>query len=143
VQEARRRDHHHAAGAHLGFRGVDLDGIGAIEVGALTRFYTWSHFIGGSMEVRLDDPSGALIGGPVELVPPPPPARDEPAPAQGAPSAGVVLGANLEPPTRIAITPTSGIHDVYIVFRNPVARQSDALMLLRSVEFLRTGGTVP
>src|SRR5690606_38538905 len=72
-------------GAHLGFRGVDLDGIGAIEVGALTRFYTWSHFIGGSMEVRLDDPSGALIGGPVELVPPPPPARDEPAPSQGAP----------------------------------------------------------
>lgn len=130
-------------GAHLGFRGVDLDGIGAIEVGALTRFYTWSHFIGGSMEVRLDDPSGALIGGPVELVPPPPPARDEPAPSQGAPSAGVVLGANLEPPTRIAITPTSGIHDVYIVFRNPVARQSDALMLLRSIEFLRTGGTVP
>lgn len=126
-----------ADGAHLGFRAVDLQGIGAIEIGALTRFYTWSHFIGGSMEVRLDSPDGPLVGGPAELVPPPPPRRSGAAPAEGAPSAQVVLGANLEPPTRIPIARTSGIHDVYIVFRNPRARQSDALMLLRSIEFLR------
>lgn len=125
-----------ADGAHLGFRGVDLEGIGAIEVGALTRFYTWSHFIGGSMEVRLDAVDGSLIGGPVELVPPPPPApRGDP--GQAAPSAGMVLGADLEPPTRIPIRATTGLHDVYIVFRNPDARETDALMLLRSIEFLR------
>ena len=83
---------------------MDLQGISAIEIGALTRFYTWSHFLGGSMEVRLDAPA---------------------------------VGADLEPPTRIPLAPTSGVHDVYIVFHNPVAQRSDALMLLRSIEFLR------
>jgi cytochrome c len=129
-------------GAHLGFRGVDLTGIEAIEVGALTRFYTWSHFIGGSIEVRLNSAEGPLIGGAVEIVPPPaPPAPSATgAPArEGAPSVQVVLGANLEPPTRLPIGRVQGIHDVYFVIRNPRARESDALMILRWIEFMRGG----
>jgi cytochrome c len=129
-------------GAHLGFHAVDLTGIDAIEVGALTRFYTWSHFIGGSVEARLDSPQGRLIGGPVRITPPPaPPPPAEP--AEGAPSAGVVLGANLEAPARVPLAAVSGVHDVYLVFRNPDARPSDALMLLRSIEFTRDGSAAP
>ena len=89
------------------------------------------------MEVRLNAPAGTLIGGPVELVPPAPPAQTEPTPDGAAPTAGMVLGADLEPPTRIPLAPTSGMHDVYLVFHNPEAQRSDALMLLRSIEFLR------
>jgi cytochrome c len=58
------------SGAHIGFRGIDLTGIDSIAVGVLTRFYTWSHFIGGTVEVRLDSPTGPMLGSPVRVVPP-------------------------------------------------------------------------
>jgi hypothetical protein len=53
----------------------------------------------------------------------------------------VVLGGNLEAPKRVPIEAVSGMHDVYIVFRNPQADESDALMLLRSIEFIPREGT--
>ncbi|MEP7002652.1 MAG: PQQ-dependent sugar dehydrogenase, partial [bacterium] len=46
------------SGAHLAFRGIDLNGIGTINVGALTRFYTWSHFKGATVAVHLDSANG-------------------------------------------------------------------------------------
>ena len=127
-------------GAHLAFRGVDLTGVAAVEVGALTRFYTWSHFIGGSIELRLGGADGPLVGGPVAVVPPPP--RAPPAPGEGAPTGGVVLGADLEPPARISLDGAQGVNDLFVVFRNPEASRADALMLVRSIEFIPENGAV-
>ena len=129
-------------GAHLGFRQVDLAGVTAVEVGALTRFYTWSHFIGGSIEVRLGSAAGRLVGGPVAVVPPAPPPPGGGA-GDGPPSGGMVLGANLEAPARIPLEETEGVHDLFIIFRNPDAGRSDALMLIRSVEFVPQRTVVP
>jgi cytochrome c len=141
-------------GAYVGYRGIDLTGIASIEVGTLTRFYTWSHFKGGTVEVRLDSPTGRLLGAPVQVTPPTAPPAAPGAPAggqrQGAPAAGaqparpsnpsipIFLGADLEKPVSIPVGGVTGTHDVYVVFRNPAAGPADALFLLTGVEFKPT-----
>ena len=149
-----------ADGASIGFRRVDLTGIRAIEVGVLTRFYTWSHFKGGSVEVRLGSPTGRLVGTPILVTPPAPLARaapPTPAPTQPAPAGGqtppprpgapptadapVFLGSSLEKPVSIPVSGVSGIQDVYVVFRNPDAGPADALFLVTSVEFRQEAPT--
>jgi cytochrome c len=122
------------SGAHIGYKALDLTGIGSVEVGALTRFYTWSHFIGATVEVRLDSLRGPLAGPPVAIVPPA--AKADP----------VVLGDNLEKPVTVKLDGVTGVHDVYFVFTNPNARADDDLLLLTGVEFkpaARVGGIPP
>jgi cytochrome c len=114
------------SGAHLGFKRIDLSGIGSIGVGALTRFYTWSHFKGATVEVHLDSVNGPLAGAPVKIVPPA--AKADP----------VVLGDNLEKPAPVTLDSVSGIHDVYFVFINAEARPDDDLLLLTGLEFRPT-----
>jgi cytochrome c len=123
------------SGSYIGFRGIDLTGIGSIEIGALTRFYTWSHFKGGTAEIHLDSPSGALVGAPATITPPPPVMPSGQAARSDAPSIPVVLGGNLEKPVSVATGGATGIHDVYIVFRNPRTGPADALMLITGIEF--------
>lgn len=127
------------SGAYIGFRGIDLTGIGSIEIGALTRFYTWSHFKGGTAEVRLDSATGPLVGQPATITPPTPPVVPA---SQGArtdaPSAPVVLGGNLEKPVTVSVAGATGVHDVYVVFRNPRTGPADALMLITGIEFKST-----
>ena len=111
------------SGSHLVFRNIDLTGIGSIAIGALTRFYTWSHFKGATVEVHLDSAAGALAGAPVNIIPPA--ARADP----------VVLGDNLEKPVSVKLDGASGVHDVYFVFTNSDARPDDDLLLLTGIEF--------
>lgn len=111
------------SGAHLAFRAIDLTGIGSIEVGALTRFYTWSHFKGATVEVHLDSAAGALAGPLVTIVPPRPTAD------------AVVLGDRLEKPLTVTLTGKSGVHNVFFVFINTQARADDDLLLLTGIEF--------
>lgn len=110
-------------GAHISFRGIDLTGVDRVEIGALTRFWTWSHFLGGTAEVRLGSPTGQLVGTPVTITPP------ATLPDQ------VVLGENLEKPVVVDVSAVSGMHDVYFVFRNAQARADDALMILTGIGF--------
>ena len=125
-----------SSGSYIGFKGIDLTGIGSIEIGALTRFYTWSHFKGGTAEVRLDSPTGQLVGLPASITPPAPPAVTGGQRARSdAPSRPVVLGANLEKPVSVVVSGVSGMHDVYIVFRNAQTGPADALMLITGIEF--------
>ena len=136
-------------GAHIAFRGIDLTGIGRIEVGALTRFYTWSHFKGATVEMRLDSAGGRLVGSPVAVTPPPAPRPDttaSPEQRARAPESQVVLGERLEPPVSVDVGGAggaSGVHDVYFVFRNPAAGPADALLLLTHVEFKPGAGAAP
>ena len=118
------------SGAHIAFRSIDLTGIGSIEVGALTRFYTWSHFKGATVEVHLDSVTGALAGPPVTIVPP------------RATADAVVLGDKLEKPVAVTLTGNGGVHDVFFLFINSQAHPDDDLLLLTGVEFrptVRTG----
>ena len=121
------------SGAHIAYAAIDLTDIASIHVGALTRFYTWSHFKGATVEVHLDSANGPLAGAAVTIVPPP--AKADP----------VVLGDNLEKPVSIRIDAVNGRRDVYVVFRNASASPSDDLLLLTGVEFRRATkvGTIP
>lgn len=135
------------SGAHIGYRGVDLTGVDSIAVGVLTRFYTWSHFIGGTVEVRLDSPSGPLVGEPAAVSPPGGPstqAEIRPGPPPGAPTSRArapnpryqtILGANLEKPVLFPVQGIFGERDVFVVFRNGNAAETDALFLVTHVEF--------
>jgi cytochrome c len=114
------------SGAHIGFRNLDLTGIDRIEIGALTRFWAWSHFVGGSVEVRLGSPTGQMVGGPIRITPP-----------ATAPPSGVFFGDDLDPPVQVDVSAVTGMHDVYIVFRNPDAGAGDALVILTHIGFER------
>jgi cytochrome c len=121
------------SGSHLVFRAIDLSGIGSIHVGALTRFYTWSHFKGAAIEVHLDSVTGPLAGPPVRVVPPP--AKANP----------VVLGDDLEKPVSIELDGVTGVHDVYFVFVNADAQPNEDLLLITGIEFKRAPkiGAIP
>lgn len=123
------------SGAHIGYRQVDLTGIDSIAVRVLTRFYTWSHFIGGTVEVRLDSPDGPLLGAPARVTPPPPLVSGAAGARVDNPSAAVFLGNNLERPVAFPVGGVTGRRDVYVVFRNESAREADALFLVVGVEF--------
>ncbi|MEO5814645.1 MAG: hypothetical protein ABIT20_05135 [Gemmatimonadaceae bacterium] len=71
---------------------------------------------GGSVEVRLDSPTGALLGETAGI---------EPSATMG----GV--------PTmlRAALQPTVGVHDVYFVFRNATAKEGQNLLILTTATF--------
>jgi cytochrome c len=71
---------------------------------------------GGKIEVRLDSPTGALLGE-SELIRP--------------------TTDSVAPPSRLRtpVTPTSGLHDVYLVFRNPEAKGDGFLFGLLTATF--------
>ena len=50
------------SGAYIGFRSLDLTGIGRIEIAAVTQFYQWPTMQGATVEVRQDAPTGQLLG---------------------------------------------------------------------------------
>jgi cytochrome c len=93
-------------GSSVALKQLDLTGVGAVTfmVAAPAQYQA----TGGKIEVHLDSPTGALLGGSEQIRPTAEPAA---------------------PPQRLRTTlrPTSGIHDLYLVFRNPDLK-SDAVM---------------
>jgi cytochrome c len=85
----------------VNFKQIDLTGVGAITFVAVAPAQYQA--IGGKIEVHTDSPTGALVGE-SEMIKP----TTDPA----APPARL----------RVALKPTSGLHDVYFVFRNPDAK---------------------
>jgi len=88
-------------GASVALKQIDLTGVGAVTFVAVAPAPYQAK--GGKIEVHLDSPTGALLGE-SELIRP----TTDPA----------------APPSqlRTTIRPTSGLHDVYLVFRNPDAK---------------------
>ncbi|MFL5604055.1 MAG: ThuA domain-containing protein [Gemmatimonadaceae bacterium] len=87
-------------GASVALKQIDLTGIGAVTFTAVAPAQYQAR--GGKIEVHLDSPSGALLG---ESEPIRPTADSAARPA----------------PLRTVLRPTSGVHDLYFVFRNPDA----------------------
>ncbi len=114
-------------GGHLGYRQIDMSGLSSIVVNASTAGEMRA--AGGAIEIRLDATTGAIIGQAAVGVAPPRgrgagPAGSAPAQAGGGPGpAG----------TTIALTPTSGVHDLYVVFKNPQALPGQALMTVSGI----------
>jgi cytochrome c len=93
---------------------IDLTGIGAVTfVGVAPAPYPAR---GGKVEVHLDSPTGVLLGETEVIRPTADPAA---------------------PPARLrtALRPTSGVHDLYLVFRNPDAKGDGFLFGLLTATF--------
>ncbi|MDB4892666.1 MAG: carbohydrate-binding protein [Gemmatimonadetes bacterium] len=103
------------SGAYVGFKGIDLTGISDVVFSASAPVQYLSS-VGGKVEVRLDKPTGPLLGETSVIAP-----------------AAEMSG----PPTmlRAALQPTSGVHDVYFVFRNADAKEGQNLFILTTATF--------
>ena len=75
------------------YKAIDLTGV---KGGVVTGFILPGQMVGGEVEIRLDAKDGSLLG------------------------KGVIQGKELVT-NRLKFTETSGVHDVYIIFKNPEA----------------------
>lgn len=112
-------------GGHIGFKEIDLTGINQIKIGAPNRFWHWSHFVGATIELRLGSPDGQLIDEPFTI--PPAPKGDK----------GPFFGEDMGAPAIFDASKTEGVHDFYIVVKNPAAKESDALIMMTGIEFIK------
>jgi cytochrome c len=101
-------------GASVALKQLDLTGVSAVVFSAVAPAQYQAK--GGKVEVHLDSPTGALLGE-SELIRPT-------ANASAPPSQ-----------LRTLLRPMSGLHDVYLVFRNPDARSDGFLFGLLTATF--------
>ncbi|WP_373522308.1 PQQ-dependent sugar dehydrogenase [Aquiflexum sp.] len=112
-------------GGHIGFRGIDLTGITQVKIGAPNRFWHWSHFVGATIEIRSGSPDGQVIGEPFTI--PSAPKGDK----------GPFFGEAMGPPAIFDVSKSVGVNNLYIVVKNLQAKESDALIMMTGIEFIR------
>ncbi len=127
-------------GSYLGFKDFDLTGIHQLELNASAQKREGA--VGGTVEIRLDSPTGTLIGQKdVEMAPEVDVAKvmaemesekknakpGAPAPKQRNPFA--------RPPVKISIKDAVGKHDIYFVFKNANAKAIQPLMSFSKITF--------
>jgi cytochrome c len=108
------------SGAFVGFKQFDLTGVSAIVFSALAPVPN-VNAAGGKVEIRLDSASGPLAGETEQI---------HPQATMGAPSQ-----------LRAVLRPTTGMHDVYFVFRNELAKEGQNLFVLFTAMFVRGSAT--
>lgn len=102
-------------GAFVGLSKIDLTGITSVDVSAVApkQQVTAS---GGVIELHIDSPDGKLIGK-SEFI-------------------GDVPGAMFNPkPYSIAVEATEGVHDFYLVFKNPDMGKAQVMMIAFNAQF--------
>ncbi|GAB4016446.1 hypothetical protein GCM10028808_44930 [Spirosoma migulaei] len=104
-------------GGNIGFSNIDLTGIEQLKFTASAP-KSQLNAAGGIIEVRLDEPTGKLIG-----------QTDFIGPADGASL------TNMPPPVVAKLSGATGVHDVYLVFKNDKAPAGQALFVLMDLEF--------
>jgi cytochrome c len=109
--------------SYAGFTQIDMTGIDQITFMILAP-EEQLHAAGGTLEVRLDSPTGTLIGesGLVKA------------------SKGKDFAAQLQF-TKAGLTPTTGMHDVFMVFKNEKSPVGQPLFILLNVQFQSSGKT--
>ncbi len=100
------------SGSSVALKQLDLTGVGAVTFTAVAPAQYQA--TGGKIEVHLDSPTGALLGE-TELIRP----SASPAPSQ----------------LRVVLQQTSGLRDVYLVFRNPDAKGDQFMFGLLTARF--------
>ncbi|MEI9918382.1 MAG: PQQ-dependent sugar dehydrogenase [Bacteroidota bacterium] len=138
-------------GSYIGYKGLDLTGIGQVEF--LVSAQPRTGAVGGTIEVHLDSPDGPLVGTSDLIVPRDisfqqaiaamnsnndkstkkggkQPAPQQRRPAGGGGAAGIdfsmlrrLMSINVKAP----LQPTQGLHDVYFVFRNAEAKDNQTI----------------
>jgi cytochrome c len=147
--------------SYIGYKQLDLTDIGHIDI--LAQATTRVGAIGGLIEVRLDSPTGPVVGKtPMVKVSSPtlpgaatattqrpvsatataagttPASTSAAAPAGATPDRAAMM-RRMSQKVTADITPTTGMHTVYFVFTNPQAAADQVLMQSRSIQFVPTG----
>ena len=119
------------ANSHIAYKGVDLTGIARAEV--VAQASARNDNVGGTIEVRTGSPTGPLLGeGAVNLPGGGRAAGPTAGDAQTAGGAGG-RGRGGAGGLQIPLKPTTGVHDVYFVFKNPAATPIQPLMTVSSI----------
>jgi cytochrome c len=105
--------------AYLGYKQIDFTDIKQIEVGLSANSRNGS--AGGIMEVRIDSPTGTLLGKSEKIL------LTERKPGENP--------QNRPASKSIIDVASNGIHDVYFVFKNPDAKENQIQMQIREFEF--------
>jgi cytochrome c len=102
------------SGSSVALKQIDLTGVGAVVITASAP--TQYQAKGGKVEVHLDSPTGALLGESEMFRP---------------------TADSAAPPSKLraVLQPTSGVHDVYLVFRNPDAAGDQFLFAVLTANF--------
>jgi cytochrome c len=128
--------------AHLGFKNLDLTGIGEISINAEAS--KRSGAAGGVIEVRLDSPDGELIGQTDTIQPSSVNIRAELRKRRAAWEAGGKKGPEpsfmsvieeLKPRFIIPLDNISGMKTVYFVFKNPNMKDGQIMVSVDEIEF--------
>ncbi|HEY8734153.1 MAG TPA: PKD domain-containing protein, partial [Puia sp.] len=142
---------------YIGFKQIDLSGIRQLEISAIA--FPMMGYIGGIIEVRLDNPEGDLLGqvkiesvnpvfgaGTANAVQNAGGAKAKPANAQPPVVVKKAVGASKKssagfsnpfarPGIRTDIKPVAGLHDLYFVFKNENAKGDQPLMSVTNIKF--------
>lgn len=103
------------ANGYIGFKKIDLSSIRQLELNVTTS--PRENNQGGKIEIRIDSPTGELIGQ-IDV----PSVEDEPRDAKAA-------------PLKTDIKTTTGLHTVYLVFKNADTKPIEPLMSLNGIRF--------
>lgn len=112
------------SGAYLGYHDIDLTGISQIDF--VVQASPKVDAAGGVIEVRLDSPSGKLIGETAFIE-----VRD-PTRLSGSQVGQVPRPAS----GKANVAGAEGVHKLYFVFKNPNARDNQILMRVSSIQFI-------
>ena len=104
-------------GSSIGFSNLDLTGIEQIKFTASAP-KAQLNAVGGTIEVRLDEPTGKLVGETNFI---------------GA--ADGYTQTSMPPPVIAKLSGATGVHDVYLLFRNDKAPDGQALFVVIDLEF--------
>ncbi|MEB2777877.1 PQQ-dependent sugar dehydrogenase [Algoriphagus sp. D3-2-R+10] len=114
--------------SHIGFKNLDLTGIKEIIV-----FASISQRVdakGGSVEIRIDSPTGEIIGQTEPLIP------KQVAGFRPPPNMNFIDWRRQNSSLgKVAVSSVSGKHDVYIIFKNPEVKGEEILMSINEVQF--------
>ncbi|MFD2934181.1 PQQ-dependent sugar dehydrogenase [Spirosoma flavum] len=149
--------------SYIGYNQLDLTDIGQIDL--LVQATSRVGAVGGNIEVRLDSPTGPLVGkttvvkvsnpafpgaAPASTQRPtstsatgaatPPTSTSVTAPAGGTPDRAAMMRRMSQKMTA-TITPTTGMHTIFFVFKNPQATADQVLMQVVTIQFMPAGQT--
>jgi cytochrome c len=103
------------SGSFLRMEHIDLQGITQLELTAMAP-KAQLNAAGGTIELRIDSPTGQLVGK-TDFI-------------GDVPGAGFSAKAST-----LKVQPTEGFHDIFLVFQNPNAPVGQSLMVVTNVEF--------
>jgi cytochrome c len=126
--------------SYLGFKDIDLSGIEKLELNAAAQKREGA--VGGTIEVRLDSPTGEIVGQQkIEIAPEVDIAKvmaemeSEKKNAKPGTPAKAPANRFSRPPVHITLRDTKGKHDLYLVFKNDNAKSIEPLFSFSKITF--------